>query len=482
MVSYQLARSRTLNYLGYILKFLGGDTIIIGYTTKSGIRYTFYINDNWIVLVTFILTCTTVSLIKRKWKKTKLLPHTRGGSFIEDCIKSDTTYEVIDDELKGIIKRLVEDESIKGVLKQIFFPKGTLVITSYLLFLAQVIKAKANPASQISRLGLDLAMKNLKNTGIRVGGTLVFATFGTILIPTLITKLLFLLMSSASILLIGIMMRQLDCSKLVRELPQVPISIEQIMSSGNSNHYLLDIPKQHLDQTVLLKDFQYSEESKVYILETTKTEVCDTQIARFNRISQKCDSEKRYRPMNEMRRSEKDILRWDSRDNTDEANLIQTNYERTRNLLNIKEKVTTEEQQNSVVVKLDGIEPASTDVVTFVNDDGFTSIRGDGDNFFSDDIVKFFNENCGKLLNEKGIKLLNENCDKPLPTSSNPDSASPLFRNPNRRSKVKIPLHKRTNTFTDMIKEANFGEYPYPSDDIPESSFKPSEKVPEKAE
>ena len=33
-----------------------------------------------------------------------------------------------------------------------------------------------------------------------------------------------------------------------------------------------------------------------------------------------------------------------------------------------------------------------------------------------------------------------------------------------------------------MIKEDNFGGYPYPSDDIPESSFKPSEKVPEKAE
>jgi hypothetical protein len=179
---------------------------------------------------------------------------------IEDCIKSDTTYEVIDDELKGIIKRLVEDESIKGFLKQIFFPKGTLVINPYLLFLAQVIKSKANPASQLSRLGLDLVMKNLKNTGIRVVGTMVGATFGTILIPTFIAKMIFLLMTSASIVVIGIMMRQLDCSKLVRELPQVPIPIEQIMSSGNSNPYVLDIPKQHLDQTILLKDFQYSEE------------------------------------------------------------------------------------------------------------------------------------------------------------------------------------------------------------------------------
>jgi hypothetical protein len=474
MTSYRLAQARALNYLAYILKFLGGDTIIIGYTTKSGTRYTLYINDNWIVLITFIVTCTTVSLIKRKWKKPKMVPQTRGGSLIEDCIKSDTTYEVIDDELKGIIKRLVEDESIIGFLKQTFFPKGTLVINPYLLFLAQVIKAKANPASQLSRLGLDLAMKNLKNTVIRVGGTMVFATFGTILIPTLIAKLLFLLMSSTSILLIGIMMRQLDCSKLVRELPQVPIPIEQIMSSGNSDHYLLDIPKQHLDQTVLLKDFQYSEESKVYILETTKTEVCDTQIARFNRISQKCDSEKRYRPINEMRRTEQDILRWDSSDNTDEANLIQTNYERTRNLSKIKEKVTTEEQQNSVVVKLDGIEPASTDVVTFVNDDSFKLIRGDGDNYFSDDVVKFFSENCAKLLNE--------NCVKPSPTSSTPDSASQLFRNPNRRSKVKIPLSQRTTTFSDFIKESNLGGYPYKSDDISESSFKPSEKVPEKAE
>ena len=469
-----LVKGRVLSYISYILKFLGGDTVIIGYTTKSGVRYTLFINDNWIVLITFIVTCTTVSLIKRKWKKTKLLPHTRGGSLIEDCIKSDTTYEVIDDELKGIVKRLVEDESIKGFLKQTFFPKGTLVINPYLLFLAQVIKAKANPASQLSRLGLDLVMKNLKNTGIRVGGTMVCATFGTILIPTLIAKLLFLLMSSASILLIGIMMRQVDCSKLVRELPQVPIPIEQRMSSGNSNHYLLDIPKQHLDQTVLLKDFQYSEESKVYILERTKTEVCDAQISSFNRINQKCDSEKRYRPINEMRHSEKDILRWDSRDNTDEANLIQTNYERTRNLSKIKEKVTTEEQQNSVVVKLDGIEPAGTDVVTFVNDDVVKLIRGDGDNFFSHDIVQFLHENVGKLLNKNGVKL--------SPTSSTPDTASQLFRNPNRRSKVKIPLSQRTTTFSDFIKESNLGGYPYQSDDISESSFKPSEKVPEKAE
>ena len=99
-----------------------------------------------------------------------------------------------------------------------------------------------------------------------------------------------------------------------------------------------------------------------------------------------------------------------------------------------------------------------------------------GVKFFSAEVLNFVQENVAKLLDK------HEDVVKPSTTSSTPDTASPLFRNPNRRSKVKIPLSQRTTTFSDFIKESNLGGYPYQSDDISESSFKPSEKVPEKAE
>jgi hypothetical protein len=213
-------------------------------------------------------------------------------------------------------------------------------------------------------------------------------------------------------------------------------------------------------------------------------------------------------------------LRWDSIDNTRKSDAMQKNYDKLRSLSKRPEKAKTEKLENSIVVKFDGIEPVieenvkvgstdgvksgstdsvklvrtdpvkfdstnvvksgSTDVVkfvqgdviTFVSDDVVKLVRENGVKFYSAEVLNFVQENVAKLLDK------HEDVVKPSTTSSTSDTPSQLFRNTNRRSKVKIPLHKRTKIFTDMIKEANLGGHPYPSDDIPdESSFKPSEKA-----
>ena len=452
----------------WILELVSGDIVVIRYTTRNGVQYTWFINDNWILLIIFLASYRTVFLIKKKWKKPKMVPQTRGGSLIEECIKYNSTYEIIDEELKVVIRRLLEDDSSIALIKKMFSSKvETLVITPSLFFLAQVIKE--NPILQLTRISLELTYLNLKRLFLKACGVLTGGVVAAILLKTAIAQALFFLLSTAGVFLIGSRLQlSVDCNKLLRELPQIPI--EQIVKPGNLTRYFLDTPKHHLEQTILLKDFQYSDDSEVYVLEKTKTEICSAQTDKFNRISQKCESEKQYKPIKETRSTDKDVLRWDSIDNTRRSNAMQKNYHKLRSLSKRPEKVKTEKLENSILVKFDGIEPVIEESVKLVRE------NENGVKFFSAEVLNFVQENVAKLLDE------HEDVVKPSTTSSTSDTPSQLFRNPNRRSKVKIPLHKRTNTFTDMIKEDNFGGYPYPSDDIPESSFKPSEKVPEKAE
>jgi membrane protein implicated in regulation of membrane protease activity len=430
-----IRRARRASLVRYILEILAGDTIIVSYTTKGGIEYTWYINDNWLMLIAFIVSAGITSLIKRRRKRARLRTRTnpRGGSLIHECISSDKAYELIDEDLKKIIRTLIKESSIVAFLKQSFVSKGPLVITPYIFFLSTVLRA--HPGAQLAILGAEITVNNFLYTNGRIGVGIVGGTFVVACIQTTIMKLLFIVLSGVSAAFVGFMLQQVDCTQLVRELSQIPIPIEQIGSAGNPDRYFLDVPKSQLHNTVILKDFQFSDKSEFYRLEKSKNEVCSVPVDKFNKISQKCDHERIYHPIAETRLSEKDIQRWDSSDITKKAMHLQRSYERVMKKLKNEKKVEIEEQQKQSITKSEVIQSVIEDVV------------------------------------------------KPstTPSTSVTEYSNSLFRNPKRNS-ISIPLSKRTNTLEKMrktLQESNVGGYPYPSDDVSKSTFRPSDKIPE---
>jgi hypothetical protein len=319
---------------------LAGDTIVVSYTTKCGIEYTWYINDNWLMLIAFLVSAGITSLIKRRRKRARLRTRTnpRGGSSIHECISPDKAYELIDEDLKKIIKALIKESSIIAFLKQYFVSKGPLVITPYVFFLATVLKA--HPGAQLAIMGTEITVKNFLYTNGRVGVGIVGGTFIIACIQTAIMKLLFIVFGGISAVFVGFMLQQVDCTQLVRELPQIPTPVEQIGSAGNPDRYFLDVPKNQLHNAVILKDFQFSDKSEFYRLEQPKNEVCSVPVDKFDHIRQDCDHQRIYDPIKETRISEKDIQRWDSSDITKKAMYLQKSYERVRDKWkNIKNKL-----------------------------------------------------------------------------------------------------------------------------------------------
>ena len=60
---YRLNRAIIIRW---ILELVSGDIVVIRYTTRNGVQYTWFINDNWILLIIFLASYSTVFLIKKK--------------------------------------------------------------------------------------------------------------------------------------------------------------------------------------------------------------------------------------------------------------------------------------------------------------------------------------------------------------------------------------------------------------------------------
>ena len=145
---------------------------------------------------------------------------------------------------------------------------------------------------------------------------------------------------STLVLVVGLILRRsVLCSQLVHELPQLSMSVERVLSSSEKVKYLLDVPEHKLENVILVKDFEYADNSQVYVIDKLREEMCSAQIEGSNkRLTKKCEKvEQIYVPLNELRISDKDIKRRDSSDMRKKASVNQKNYEskrdETRNLV-----------------------------------------------------------------------------------------------------------------------------------------------------
>ena len=84
--------------------------LIIKFALKES-KYTWFVNENWIMIISFLLTMGT-AIILRKTKNSKngtiKMPNPRSGAFIDDCINTDFAYEIVDPGLEIVIRRMLK--------------------------------------------------------------------------------------------------------------------------------------------------------------------------------------------------------------------------------------------------------------------------------------------------------------------------------------------------------------------------------------
>ena len=120
---------------------------------RKGIHYTWIINDNWVMLLSFLLTMgigMTFRRIKNSNKEIKM-SNVRGGKFIDECIEPDSVYEVLDPALEIVIKQML------GVLPAF----GPVVVSVPVLILSYIVSRQ--PIKQITILGVSVFVDRVKS-------------------------------------------------------------------------------------------------------------------------------------------------------------------------------------------------------------------------------------------------------------------------------------------------------------------------------
>ena len=87
------------------LYYIGVFIFIVKFVIRRT-KVTWFIDNNWIMLFSFLLT-TTVGIIFRKIKNSNKkikLSNSAGGDFVDKCIEPDSVYEIVDPVLEIIVK------------------------------------------------------------------------------------------------------------------------------------------------------------------------------------------------------------------------------------------------------------------------------------------------------------------------------------------------------------------------------------------
>jgi hypothetical protein len=273
-------------------------------------------------VISFVVTTSLGFLIKfliklkreKVKKKTKNINTLRGGSLLDYCIEPKLhKVEIVDKNLRHSIKDFRKDSYIKELLKQTFGSKRPLVIIRFVMVLA-VVNNSATGVSQVASV---------------FGLVMFFNSFKSLYVKGYISSLGFTRVLLANVLFGEMMLRQLDCSPLMPELPQ--ILVERTLSTSYKKKYFLDIPRNRVEEMIILKDFKYLEKSEIYFLKKVKEDICSAQIKKSGRISRDCENKKIYVRLNEMIITYKNVKRRDSSEIPPKITVAQENYEYRRN-------------------------------------------------------------------------------------------------------------------------------------------------------
>lgn len=299
-----------------------------------GTRITWFINNNWIMLLCFLLTMTmgiVFRRIKNSTKKVKMLNPT-GGDFIDECIEPDSVYEVVHPALEIVIKQMLNLPP----------EAGPVIISVPVLILSYIVSQQ--PIKQITILGVSVLADQIKDLGVKtvigIGcGSIFFFT------PVGVVSLTGALLGGAMFFNIAQGINHIECNNFVSKLPT-----EQV-SEGKTVSFLERPPEKN--SKVFIKE---NENTELYSLRTNDNKSCSSEYKQVKvtgsnlrgvdpepqtQIKRKC--EKEYVPLKKRTKRLEDLKKQDSTANREKAAPYIKRYEDRRKDIKTQRIHTNEE-------------------------------------------------------------------------------------------------------------------------------------------
>jgi hypothetical protein len=291
-----------------------------------GSKITWFINENWIMVISFLLTMVTGIFYRRVKNSNKKIemPNPKGGTFIDECIEPDSIYELVDRPLEIVLKQMLNlpEEA------------GPVVISVPLLILSYIVSRQ--PIKQISILGVSFFVDKFENLAVKAGvgiisGSIFFIT------PVGLVSLTSGLLAGTIIFNVAQGISSFECNNLVSKVTMERVSQEKIIGfletlsektpkvfiKGNEDSEIY-IPSQN-DNGSCSSEYKQVEVKKSK-LKLVKTE-SQTQIYR------KC--ERNYVPLKERTKTLADLKKQDSTENREKATSYIKRYEdRRKSIIN----------------------------------------------------------------------------------------------------------------------------------------------------
>nr|QUS63967.1 hypothetical protein [Haslea silbo] len=301
---------------------------------RKGVHYTWLINDNWVIFISFLLTIgigVVFRRIKNSNKKIKM-SNLRGGNFIDECIEPDSVYEVLDPALEIVIKQMLN-------LPPAF---GPVVISVPVLILSYVVSQQ--PIKQITILGVSVFVDRVTSLGVKaaigVGSGAVF-----FILPVGVVSLTGALLAGAIAFNVVQGITNFECDNLVSKvimerssegkaigfLERPPENNPRVFIKGNED---IELYSPNKNEYCVSESKQKVEKSNQVEKSNLRTEQSQTQ------IYQKCDKE--FVPLKERTKTLSDLKKQDSTENREKAAPYIKRYEdRRKRIMNKRQSCSS---------------------------------------------------------------------------------------------------------------------------------------------
>jgi hypothetical protein len=277
-----------------------------------GSKITWFINENWIMVISFLLTMVASAVwrkrrIAKSAKKIKIA-NPKGGGFIDECIEPDSIYELVDRPLEIVLKQML------------------VLILSYIVS-RQLIK-------QISILGVRVVTDQAKTLAVKTGiGIVTGSVF--LFVPLGALSIMSTLIGGALILSVAQGINHLECSDFVSK-----VTMEQVSQEKNIG-FLETLPER--SPKVFIKG---NEDTELYIPSRNDNASCSSKYDPVEvkksdgnplknkpqgPIQRTCKTQ--YVPLEKRTKTLADLKKDDSTENREEAAPYIKRYENRRKLI-----------------------------------------------------------------------------------------------------------------------------------------------------
>ena len=192
--------------------------IVIKFAVR-GSQVTWFIDNNWAMFISFLLTMTMGVVFRRlKSRNRKVkMPNPTGGDSIADCIDPHSVYEVVDPALEIVIKQMLNLRS----------KTGPIIISVPVLIITYLVSQQS--IKQLTILGVDVFVNQIKDlslkaaVGIACGSIFFFTPVGLVALSSA-------LISGAMLFNIAQGINHIECNNFVSKVPTERLSSGKTVS------------------------------------------------------------------------------------------------------------------------------------------------------------------------------------------------------------------------------------------------------------